>query len=135
VVRHVGRDARNLQIGHSYLMPGGNAVKDVARFAEVLRDDIIPLLEEYCYEDFGALEQILGAALVRRAEQRINDALFAPERQAELIEALRAAYPEIATTPRAVAADMAPADDLDEDEEDEADAAGGVGEAQAAAAR
>jgi 5-methylcytosine-specific restriction protein B len=120
IVRHVGRDARNLQVGHSYLMAGGAAVKEVPRFAEVLRDDIIPLLEEYCYEDFAALEQILGPTLVRRAEQRINDALFAPERQGDLVEALRSAFPEIATTPRAVAAEIAPADDLDADEDDEA---------------
>jgi 5-methylcytosine-specific restriction protein B len=134
VVRHVGRDARNLQVGHSYLMAGGAAVKEVSRFAEVLRDDIIPLLEEYCYEDFGALEQILGPALVRRTEQRINDALFAPDRHADLVEALRSAFPEIATTPRAVAAEIAPADDLDADDDEDADPTSAATEATPASA-
>lgn len=120
IVRHVGRDARNLQIGHSYLMNGGAAVKDLPRFAEILRDDIVPLLEEYCYEDFGALEQILGPVLVRRAEQRINDSLFAVERHEDLVQALRSAFPEIATTAQAVAAelDAEPTEDGDSDDED-----------------
>jgi 5-methylcytosine-specific restriction enzyme B len=106
----------------------------VSRFAEMLRDDIIPLLEEYCYEDFGALEQILGPALVRRTEQRINDALFAPDRHADLVEALRSAFPEIATTPRAVAAEIAPADDLDADDDEDADPTSEATEATPASA-
>jgi 5-methylcytosine-specific restriction enzyme B len=135
IVRHVGRDARNLQIGHSYLMTGGVAVKDLARFADILRDDIVPLLEEYCYEDFGALEQILGPVLVRRAEQRINEALFTVDRHADLLDALRSAFPEIATTPQAVAAGMEvePMNDVDRD--DESDEGGDPGEAPASAVR
>jgi 5-methylcytosine-specific restriction protein B len=60
--RHLKRDARNLQIGHAYLMPP-QPITSVAEFARVLRDDIIPLLEEYCYDDFGMLRDILGTAL------------------------------------------------------------------------
>ncbi|MCA9040566.1 MAG: AAA family ATPase, partial [Planctomycetaceae bacterium] len=51
--QHAGRDARNLQIGHSYLLQGGSPVKDLPSLMRVVRDDIIPLLEEYCYEDFS----------------------------------------------------------------------------------
>jgi 5-methylcytosine-specific restriction protein B len=43
---HVGRDARNLQVGHSYLMQGGSPLKDLAALKRAIRDDIIPLLEE-----------------------------------------------------------------------------------------
>ena len=39
---HVGRDARNLQIGHSYLMHSGGPLKDVATLKRAIRDDIIP---------------------------------------------------------------------------------------------
>ena len=60
ICEHVGRDARNLQIGHSFLMEGGKPVKDATRFFHVVRDEIIPLLEEYCYEDYDALHAILG---------------------------------------------------------------------------
>jgi len=120
ILRHrtpqVGRDTRRLQIGHSFLMLNGSVVRDVARLAEVLREEIMPLLEEYC--DFAALEQILGPALVRRADQRIDEALFAPARHGELIEALRSAFPELATMPRAVAAEIAAANELDVDDDE-----------------
>jgi hypothetical protein len=39
-------------------------VTSVAEFGRVLRDDIIPLLEEYCYDDFATLKEILGNGLV-----------------------------------------------------------------------
>ncbi|MCA9042606.1 MAG: AAA family ATPase, partial [Planctomycetaceae bacterium] len=61
---YIGRDARNLQIGHAYLLENGQAVNDFAKFARIVQDDIVPLLEEYCYEDHDTLEKILGPALV-----------------------------------------------------------------------
>jgi 5-methylcytosine-specific restriction protein B len=63
---HLGRDSRNLQIGHAYLLEGGKPVTDFVRFVRILAEDIIPLLEEYCYEDYSALTQILGANSSRR---------------------------------------------------------------------
>jgi 5-methylcytosine-specific restriction protein B len=69
--QHVGRDARNLQIGHSYLMQAGSPIKDIAVLKRAIRDDIIPLLEEYCYEDYPTLASILGTVLVNVSEQRI----------------------------------------------------------------
>ena len=63
ICEHVGRDARNLQVGHSFLMEAGKPVKDAARFFRVVREEIIPLLEEYCYEDYDALHAILGSGL------------------------------------------------------------------------
>ena len=64
ICEHVGRDARNLQIGHAYLLDGGKPVTELARLAHIIQDDILPFLEEYCYEDYDALEKILGQALV-----------------------------------------------------------------------
>jgi len=64
---HLGRDARNLQIGHAYLLDGGRPVTDFAHFVRVLAEDVVPLLEEYCYEDYGALARILGPGLVDEA--------------------------------------------------------------------
>jgi 5-methylcytosine-specific restriction enzyme B len=116
VMEHAGRDARNLQIGHAYLMNGGRPVADVARLAEVVRDDIIPLLEEYCYEDYAALAKILGPILVDAKRQRINAALFEPDRHDELIEALIAAAPAIITTKAAV--EVTPDDEEDEEDDD-----------------
>ncbi|MEO7327322.1 MAG: winged helix-turn-helix domain-containing protein [Minicystis sp.] len=119
VVRHAGRDARHLQVGHSYLLSGASPIRDLGRFAEVLRDDIIPLLEEYCYEDFDALEKILGSTLVIRAKRRIDESLFDSARHVDLVQALLSSFDMITATKQAVAADVEePQDVSDEDDSD-----------------
>jgi len=85
--KHLKRDARNLQVGHAYLMPK-KAITSVADFSRVLRDDIIPLLEEYCYDDFTTLRDILGAELVDAEAGRIRDDIFGANRDVELISAV-----------------------------------------------
>ena len=49
--------------------------------------------------------QLLGQALVDEENQRIRDELFEPERRDDLIQALLAPFPEIATSTAAVAAE------------------------------
>lgn len=119
VMEFVGRDARSLQVGHSYLLVNGEPVQDVARFAHILRDDVIPLLQEYCYEDFEALAQILGKDLVPKGKRQINESLFDPERRLDLMEALLAASEGIATTTKAI--DAATPEEVDDDDADEED--------------
>jgi 5-methylcytosine-specific restriction protein B len=101
---HLGRDARNLQIGHAYLLEGGRPVTDFARFVRVLAEDFVPLLEEYCYEDYGALVRILGSSLVDEGRQRIREELFAPAKRPELEQALLEPAPEIVTAFNAASA-------------------------------
>ncbi len=73
ICEYVGRDARNLQIGHSYfLLENGQPVQDFATFAQIIQEDILPLLEEYCYEDFTKLENILGSTLVDTKKQQFH---------------------------------------------------------------
>jgi 5-methylcytosine-specific restriction protein B len=116
---HLGRDGRNLQIGHAYLLESGKPVTDFSRFVRILAEDIIPLLEEYCYEDYGALTQILGKGMVDESKQRIREELFAPSRHDELVQALLSPAPEIATSPDAATAQAMP------EETDELDREGG----------
>jgi 5-methylcytosine-specific restriction protein B len=85
--KHMKRDARNLQIGHAYLLPS-QPITSIAEFSRVLRDDIIPLLEEYCYEDFVLLSQILGDEIVDRDMARIREEMFLPNREEDLIQAI-----------------------------------------------
>jgi 5-methylcytosine-specific restriction enzyme B len=94
---HLGRDARNLQIGHAYLLESGHPVTDFTRFVQILAEDLVPLLEEYCYEDYGALAQILGSGLVDEEEQRVRKELFASGKRAELVQALLEPAPDIVT--------------------------------------
>ena len=107
---HLNRDARNLQIGHAYLMEGGRPVTDFARFSRVLAEDIFPLLEEYCYENYSMLRELLGEALVDEVNQRIRHELFEPERRDDLIQALLAPFPEISTSTAAIVAERAEAE-------------------------
>ena len=118
VCDNVGRDARNLQIGHSYLLQDGRPLKDMAAFKRALRDDIIPLLEEYCYEDFSALQNILGNGLLDAEKRRIKNELFEEGRDDELVQALLGPCPEILASPEALAAESQVAEEAVEDEEE-----------------
>ena len=53
----MGKDARNLQIGHSYLFYRGKPIMDMATFKRSLQSEILPLLEEYCYQESKALRE------------------------------------------------------------------------------
>ena len=103
ICQHIGRDARNLQVGHSYLMQGGRPVTGFDAFVRVLGEDIIPLLEEYCYEDYAALARILGETLVDESRKRIRHELLEPGRRDELVQAVLAPSPELVTSREIVA--------------------------------
>ena len=116
---HVGRDARNLQIGHSYLMHGGSPLKDVAMLKRAIRDDIVPLLEEYCYEDYETLGNILGEQLVDVASQRIRHELFEEGQEDALVQGLLSPFSDISTSSDALASEETAAEAISEDEADE----------------
>lgn len=117
ICAHVRRDARNLQIGHSYLLEDGLPINDFARFSRVIQEDLIPLLEEYCYEDYGTLEKILGRGFVDTRAKKVRPDLFEPTRQGELRAALLQPCPEIETSPQAVYAAASVEKDDDDTEE------------------
>jgi 5-methylcytosine-specific restriction protein B len=98
ICEHVGRDARNLLFGHSFLLEGSKPVRDATRFFQVVRDEIIPLLEEYCYEDYDALHAILGDGLVDLTNRAIRHDLFEEPFRPELVQALLAPCPDILTS-------------------------------------
>jgi 5-methylcytosine-specific restriction protein B len=120
VRQHVGKDARNLQIGHAYLLDdNGKPVTDFAMFARIIAEDIIPLLEEYCYENYDALSEILGEAMIDRERQRVRDELFSPARHPDLIQALMAPSPDVSTSLEAVTQVQAPPVQEPEEEPEE----------------
>jgi len=120
ICQHVGRDARNLQVGHSFLMEGGKPVRDPGRFFRVVRDEIIPLLEEYCYEEFDALHKILGGGLIDLPNRAIRHDLFEESTWPELVQALLAPCPEILASIRVVTTSEADegGDDSGDDEDE-----------------
>ncbi|WP_164103721.1 DUF4357 domain-containing protein [Candidatus Laterigemmans baculatus] len=114
---HVGRDARNLQIGHSYLMQGGSPIKEIAVLKRAIRDDIIPLLEEYCYEDYGTLTRILGEGLVDPEAQLVRHDLFDEGQEQELVDVLLSPFSDITQSNEALSAEeSAIGDEGDEDD-------------------
>ena len=111
----LGREGRNLQIGHAYFLKGGAPITDYAAFVRVLAEDIVPLLQEYCYEDYEALARILGSGMVDVTKQRIRDELFAPARRDELVQALLEPAAEVLTSAEAVTEELEePASELTE---------------------
>jgi len=119
--QYVTRDARNLQIGHSYLMHQGKPISDVDRLVQAVHDDIIPLIEEYCYEDYAALRSILGDTIVKVDEQRIDAELFEPSRRPELLAALLQVDPDLTATEQAVIGEADAMVDEEGEDEDASD--------------
>ena len=66
------RFGRDKQIGHALFYAGGEIIDTPAEFAAVFRYDILPLLEEYCYDDYQALADIVGNVIDTQA-QRLAD--------------------------------------------------------------
>jgi 5-methylcytosine-specific restriction protein B len=121
ICANVGRDARNLQIGHSYLLEKGRPVGDFATFTRILQEDILPLLEEYCYEDYTTLDKILGSGLIDTQKQQVRQELFDFFNRNLLVQALLAPAPEITTSLQALVSEAQAVDeDVDEDGDDTA---------------
>ena len=119
ICEHIGRDARNLQIGHSYLLENGQPICSFSKFARVIQDDIIPLIEEYCYEDYDTMNKILGKSFVDEINQRINSDLFDPAKKDELIQALKSIDPNLDSSAPAILSDAEiPEEDQDEQTDD-----------------
>jgi 5-methylcytosine-specific restriction protein B len=98
-------------------MDNGRPVTDFARFARMVQDDILPLLEEYCYEDYVALERILGSDLVDVRRQRVRHEFFDPARRDDLIRALLAPSPELLASSQVVSSETEqPEEDGNEDQ-------------------
>ena len=57
-------EGREKQVGHSYLLVDGRPVEEVEEFAARFREEILPLLQEYCYDDYAMLAKFIGSELV-----------------------------------------------------------------------
>jgi len=55
---------REKQIGHSFFLEDGQPVSDGSEFARRFRQEVLPLLQEYCYDDYGELAEYIGTDLV-----------------------------------------------------------------------
>ncbi|MCF7994981.1 MAG: AAA family ATPase [Chromatiaceae bacterium] len=126
ILEHVGRDARNLQIGHAYFLQstkdGAKPVTDLARFRRILAEDILPLLEEYCYEDYETLAKLIGKDFVDLETRRLNRGLFQATNKDAFVQAILAPTPELTTTKEATTASGEDGSDTETNDATEADA-------------
>jgi 5-methylcytosine-specific restriction protein B len=93
LVGQLGQDGRHLQVGHGYFMVNGRTADTLPRIAEIIREDIWPLLQEYCYDNPRALAAILAADRGGPYDTETADLryeLFEPGREAQLLRALTA---------------------------------------------
>jgi 5-methylcytosine-specific restriction protein B len=116
IVAHVGRDGRHLQVGHSYFLSGGRPIADLKQLARVLQEDLLPLLEEYCYDDWSKLEQILGKRFVDSTSGRFRSELFDHGRDDDLVQAVLAIAPDVSASSIAVAAETQTGPDAVDDD-------------------
>ncbi len=94
ICQHIGKDARNLQIGHSYFMESEKPITSQGRFRQVIAEDIFPLIEEYCYGDYERMLAILDSDLVDIKSQSLQYSRCEGE-FTELVGALLKPCPEI----------------------------------------
>jgi 5-methylcytosine-specific restriction protein B len=73
--RTVRRNARELQVGHAFLMKDANAIRTKTELQQVMRDDIIPLLAEYCFENYSVVADILSKDIIDVEAQRPREAV------------------------------------------------------------
>lgn len=120
IATHIGRDGRNLQVGHSYFLADGRPIQEVGQLIRVLQEDVLPLLEEYCYDDWPTLQRLLPG-LVNASERCFRVELFAANRVDDLIQAMMSSMPEVATSSTAVAAEALASGSEPEDDDADAD--------------
>jgi 5-methylcytosine-specific restriction enzyme B len=66
-------EGREKQIGHSYLLKDGHAIVEIEEFASRFREEILPLLQEYCYDEYDTLAKLIGTDLVDAEAGCLND--------------------------------------------------------------
>lgn len=90
-------EGREKQIGHSFLLDAeGRPISDAEEFAAQFRHEIIPLLQEYAFEDYQELESYLGKGVVDIDSQRIRPGLL--DNSQALIDALVAGFHQAVVT-------------------------------------
>jgi len=122
LVAALGERARNLQVGHAYLMSQAKPLRSVLTLRNAMRYDVLPLLQEYCTDDPDALERVVGDKLYDRRAARFRDEPFARGAEELFLAALNAWDPE------GLRADQVGDDDDEADDEHDAEGEDAIGD-------
>jgi hypothetical protein len=68
----VNTQNREFQIGHSYFMEKGKSFSKFEQLKFAMETEVIPLLQEYFFNDFNELEKVLGKDFVDTINEKIN---------------------------------------------------------------
>ncbi len=90
----LGHRARNLQVGHAYLMSQAKPLQSVLTLRNAIQYDVLPLLQEYCADDPDALERVVGAKFYDRERGAFRGEPFARGAEELFLAALNAWDPE-----------------------------------------
>jgi 5-methylcytosine-specific restriction enzyme B len=117
LVRTLGNAARNLQVGHAYLMSEAKPLASVTALRNAVWYDLLPLLQEYCAEEPDALHALLGEALYDRERQRFRSELLETGRESDFLDALIAWNADRVGSTSEAPLDEEPVDELSDGEE------------------
>ena len=84
----LGDRARDLQVGHAYLMRNRHPLSTLTGLRDVVQYDLLPLLQDYCADDPHALARLVGDALYDTDRRRFATEPFAPGEDDRLVGAL-----------------------------------------------
>ena len=87
IVHVLGAEGNDLQIGHSYFLSKEEVITEPGQFVDVLKYEIIPLLNEYTYNNQHQLKEIIGERMYDSSNQLRVD-LIREEEFGILVEAL-----------------------------------------------
>jgi len=93
--RIAARFGREKQIGHSFFMVGTKPLSDVELLAQRFRLEILPVLQDYFFDDWSGLADVLGKEIVNVDEYKINqEILDDPVKLQEALSVIAGANPE-----------------------------------------
>ena len=70
----IRKDAgRERQIGHSYFMKNDEAISEIVLLRDRFKSKIIPLIQDYFYEDMNKVHKILGEGFIDKTEETVKE--------------------------------------------------------------
>ena len=75
---------RERQIGHALFFEKGEVITTPEAFASIFRNELLPLLQEYLYDDYSQLTELLGPLIDGEREQ-VTSAIEDPGQLIEML--------------------------------------------------
>lgn len=87
LIQTLGSEGKDLLIGHSYFLSKDEVITEAGQFIDILKYEIIPLLNEYTYNNPYQLKEIIGEKMFD-SSNRLRTELLREDDFGTLVEAL-----------------------------------------------